>query len=171
MTEKQLFQEYKNFITKHIIDIYPKSYINPEKIGIGWCKNFPYSAKVEQSLIDETKKFLRIFVDVPDLKLLDLLTGDIANFLSNYTSKKYKNCDCFDIRFKAAKELKEILFDKNKYIQTLGNFQGKRKIAKAQSNEKRKKFDKAVNTVKQTRDKKFSSDVIKDFYDSTKRRK
>ncbi len=169
MKKEEIFQDYLKYIKQYIIDEYPKSYINSDKIGNGWCKNFKYSAKIENGLIEKTKVFLRL-INNTDLNMLNLLTGDIANFLSNYTCKKNKNCDCFDIKFKAAQELKEILFNKNTYIQTLHKFQRKRKIAKAQSKEKRKKFDKAINTVKQTRDKKFSQDVIKEFYDSTKRR-
>lgn len=113
--EQRLFQQYVRYISQKVIEVYGTSYSNADKSGDAWRDTFPYSAEIEKFLFSTTNIFIMRAVKSKNLKFLEHLIYNMADYLSSYTQKnpKFKNGD------EAKESAKHVLFDNSKHIKYL----------------------------------------------------
>ena len=118
----QEFLEYKKYILEKFLEKFGKSYDNVENLRDRWFHEYAYTADREEFLIQASKLYMRIFPKTRDLKFLNALTNHMADYLSEYTMR-YTTYETKEERRAARKTekaaLKEALYTKNTYIQTL----------------------------------------------------
>ena len=110
------FEAYKNFIVQEFIDKFGGSYQTSSGMMDIWRNAFVFRPECEDFLMEKTKMFLFLLDNNHDHKsphFLKSLIGKISEYLSVYICKKgVKRNTC-------TQQIKQILFDKNRYIQMM----------------------------------------------------
>ncbi len=153
-----VFNQFIAHISKRVIEAYGISYMTYENTKNNWRYQLPYSVKIEEFLILESKVFLRI-QDQKDAKFSDpaflkVLVNQMADYLSAYTVRS-----CNANRNQSVKQLKKRLWDENTHIQHMLAVQAQRRmdntprtpetIAKKRREQKRKQALRDLETARQ----------------------
>ena len=110
------FEIYKTFIAKEFIERFGSSYQTPKEMRDVWRQEFTFCPEHENFLIKRSKFFMLMLEDSIDNKspcFLRTLTGKISQYLSTYICKKGVD------RNVCTHQIREALFIKNKYVQSL----------------------------------------------------
>lgn len=112
-TNKRIFAEYTQYITKKFLDKYGTSYANAESVRNYWRDTAQYSPEIENFLVFETKVFIRIFAPTNNTWALHKLITGISDYLSAYVKKAPDTGS----RNRARKKLYKILYKQSAHVQ------------------------------------------------------
>lgn len=110
----RMFDEYKQYIGAIFVEKFGTSYMRFEDTQDNWRSMVRYTPDAEATLLMYTKVYIRN-LNHKSLNNLNVLIGQMSEFLAEYVVKKYTKQDDNAIQSVTA-SIKESLWDKNNYI-------------------------------------------------------
>lgn len=126
----RMFDEYKRYIGTMFVEKFGTSYMRFEDIQDNWRSMVKYTPDAEAELLMYTRVYVRN-LNYRCLDAMEILTGQIADFLAEYLVKKHPKQDSSSVQSVTA-DIKASLWNKSGYIQTL--------LQKEQQAQERKKL-------------------------------
>lgn len=119
---EQKFWEYKPYIIGEFLSEFGESYHNVETIRDAWFHLYDYSPERESFLIRRSQDFLYTHTESREFKYLESLSKKMADYLSEYTVRKFNLTERDAIK-QARKQQKVELFNaiytQSKYVRKL----------------------------------------------------
>ncbi len=118
---KQVFEDYKKYITQCVIEEFGTSYLVASEVQDNWRLEIKYSPECEEMLLLKTNVFIRMLEhkdpNYRNLDFLKSLTNKISSYLALYITSKAPNADYNTCLY----QLRDKLYTNSSYVQSLEN--------------------------------------------------